>query len=132
MAEGPGDVDAQTEGFEYFSTQMGGVIGDFDSKMRTSADSSAVTPSGGSMQEGTDFMTAERTARDLLGKYMANTSRGLQGYQGAVSQIGVQYDEVIVRNSATMRALLRTDTSQAELDPAYARPGILPPTPGGL
>ncbi|WBQ08432.1 hypothetical protein [Kribbella sp. CA-293567] len=132
MAAGPGDLDAQTEGFAYFSTQMGGVVADFDDKLRTSADSSAVAPSDGLMQEGDEFMLAERGARDQLGQVMANASRGLKGYQGAVGEIGVQYDEVIVRNSATMRALLRTDTSPAAVDPAYARPGVLPPTEGGI
>ncbi|TWD81321.1 hypothetical protein FB561_2433 [Kribbella amoyensis] len=123
-----------TASFGHARDGFGRIVGDFAGHAEMAGNSSAGPAATGMMEEGNTFVQQERQGRDLLGRFLAETTRGLQGYQNAVGAIGQEYENVIALNDATLRRLIQPGGAPADMDPMFARPGVLPPagpTPGG-
>lgn len=136
MPEPPrlGDLDAEeTQVFFQVVGQLDALREDVSNHSSAAAGQSGPVFSGG-MAEGDDFCRAESEARTMLGQFLADTQRGIQGYQSAVGNIGREYENVIALNDATMRRLLQADSVPAAVDPRFQHPEINdapPATPTG-
>ncbi|MEV8378396.1 hypothetical protein AB0P21_37000 [Kribbella sp. NPDC056861] len=120
-----------TEQFTNFDQQMAALVSGFDTSMGSAADKSASPAAAGAMEEGRQFMTQERQARDTLAQFMSQTSEGLHGYQTAVGAISQEYNNLIALNNTTMNALLQPGKTPAAVNPIFNWPDVLQRQAGG-
>ncbi|MFF1817247.1 hypothetical protein ACFVWG_08115 [Kribbella sp. NPDC058245] len=120
---------AETFIFDDTGGKLQGMAEAFDTSVTQAANSSQVAPANGLMQEGNDFTNAERGGRDILGQFLANTSRGLHAYAAAILKIGDLHHHLLAVNDATLRPLMRRDDSPAGVDPMFNTPDYTPPAP---
>jgi hypothetical protein len=125
--EPPGDIHAdETAVFGQVVGQLNAVVNEFTTHSPAVNQSVAVPPG---MEEGVQFSELETAARDMLRQFLANTTRGLQGYQSMLGAIGQEYENVIALNTATMQRLLQSDPTPVAIVPQSELPEVPTPPP---